>query len=70
MTLGQGFAAYGQMLRQPAAVGLLLARWFVVCRDVCLSPPARTFLASKGWSPSAYALVFAMRWDFYRQFHQ
>lgn len=60
LTLGQAFAAYGQMLRQPAAVGLLLAgglSFAAMFAYITASPDF--FIGQQGWSPSAYALVFA-----------
>lgn len=60
LTLGRAFAAYGQMLRQPAALGLLLAgglSFAAMFAYITASPDF--FIRQQGWSPSAYAMVFA-----------
>ena len=68
LTLGQAFAAYGQMLRQPAAVGLLLVGGLSFAAMFAYITASPDFYGQQGWSPSAYALVFAARQDFTANF--
>lgn len=61
LTLGQAFAAYGQMLTQPVALGLVLAggmSFAAMFAYITASP--HFFIQLHGWSPQAYATVFAL----------
>lgn len=60
LTLGRAFAAYGRMVQDPGALGLLLAGGcsFAAMFAYITGGPD-LFIAQQGLSPRAYALIFA-----------